>query len=70
MAIAHMMEWAQWLANGRIKGKIVELQPVSIMISNFAFFFDISKAKEELNYKPVHTIDEAAKLTAAFYQVK
>mmetsp|Transcript_19754 Transcript_19754/g.27563 ORF Transcript_19754/g.27563 Transcript_19754/m.27563 type:complete len:396 (-) Transcript_19754:116-1303(-) len=69
ITLGYLADWALWLSSGGIKGKLMELSPVSVFLARATFFYDISKAKRELGYAPVHSIEEGIRLTAEYYGI-
>eukprot|EP01116_Phalansterium_solitarium_P018106 TRINITY_DN4670_c0_g1_i3.p1 TRINITY_DN4670_c0_g1~~TRINITY_DN4670_c0_g1_i3.p1 ORF type:complete len:401 (-),score=130.49 TRINITY_DN4670_c0_g1_i3:180-1382(-) len=68
-ALACVMELLQWIARGRLTGNLSKLSRSSIKYLLINCWLNGDKARRELGYAPVYTIDEALQVTAEFRDV-
>ncbi|KAL6054530.1 Short chain dehydrogenase/reductase family 42E, member 1 [Balamuthia mandrillaris] len=65
--LATIFEFVSWLTRGKLKAEALKLTPPVLRHARAEIYFNDSKARKELGYRPVYTMEESFRRLEEYY---
>ena len=66
-AVSHLVEAVQWLTGNALKGEVATLTPAMFHTARCAYTFSSARARSQLGYQPLYSLDAAVHRTVALW---